>query len=1435
MRSAENRGPWRALQPGSPALSIRVSHRILLVTKTLSKAILLALACAASAVAQAYSFRIYGTNEGLQNLVVLSLAQDRAGYIWAGMEGGLYRYDGVRFRLMGPAEGLPCASETRGLFLASDGALWANVCSNIFRFDGRRFQPVSGPQTFLLRGQVMADGADGAVLIATTTGLYEASRGGDGGFSMHPWPLPAALAGMQMHGIVRQGARLWFGCGMQLCRKEAGRVSIFGPAEGLPEDSWDGIRTSPDGSIWVRSPKNLYRRELGHTRFSRENPDIASSGFWGALELRSDGSVLVPTDKGLAIRTPAGWSIVNRQRGLRNEIVASVLEDRQGSLWIGLVGGGVARWIARGVWESWTHDQGLPSDLIWSIRRDRSGALWVGTSGGLARMGSSGHISTWTRKDGLGGDNVRWLAETSDGSVWAAMKPGGLARVHPETGQIRLASAADGLPCGPEDVFVDRQDRLWVPTACGLFRNDRPSVSNRFVRVETPKSLNRAWKVLEDAQGTIWVTNREGLWSLRDGQWRHFGRADGLLSDHPYVMILAADGSIWLRHRTDAGVEQLEVSEGRIVRTSAIVPSDPKSIDLTAFHGFDAFGNFWRGTENGVAVRRADTWTTFTTEDGLVWNDCDGEAFWADPDGSVWLGTSGGLAHYDPGKGGQPGLLVADPMIARLEIVQPTRLVQAEFSTLNFKAEQLVRFSYRLDNAPWTESPEPKISIAGIGPGTHRLEVRSRIRDGPFSRRIVATVFRVEPKWSETWWASLLGLACLLGGIAQFIRWRLSAAAGRQRDLEALVAARTENLSVANRALDEKARQLRGSEDRLRLLFKQTPAGIFLFDRDLRVTECNDQFRSLLRSGREAGVGLELSTLRDPRVLPAIQAALTGNQGSYEGPFTLTNGSGCSCVALSTVPQWDENRRILGGIGVAVDISERKQAEAALRESEERFRRMFEEGPLGAAIIGKDFHFLQVNGALCHMLGYSEAELRRMSFDETTYSEDVKKTQELAAQLFRQETPRFRMQKRCLRKDGGIIWTDVIASVIRDAEGLPLYVLAIVEDITESKRAREQAMARQKLESLGVLAGGIAHDFNNLLGSILAQAELAASGLAPGASPGEELQRIMTTAMRGAEIVRELMVYAGMDNAKPAEPVDMSLLVEEMLELIKVSISKNVVLKTDFARDLPLVPGSASPLRQVVLNLIINASEAIGDRDAVISIGTSRFTGHSATGGAALPEGDYVRLEVSDTGCGMADEVQAHVFDPFFSTKFAGRGLGLAVVQRIVRDHGGIINLFTAPGKGTTFEILLPCAGETHPPNPGSIARRPENAHLPPAGTVLIVDDENGLLLAVSGLLRQKGFRVLEAIDGSSALELVRSHNYEIDAMLLDVTLPEVSSREVFEEARRLRPRLKVILTSAYSRETVAASFAGLGIERFIRKPFRFIDLVGLLQEALSG
>jgi signal transduction histidine kinase/ActR/RegA family two-component response regulator/streptogramin lyase len=434
----------------------------------------------------------------------------------------------------------------------------------------------------------------------------------------------------------------------------------------------------------------------------------------------------------------------------------------------------VARWLGYGEWEAWTKAQGLPSDVIWNIRRDRKGALWVGTSLGLARIGERGKLRTWTRKSGLGGDAVRSLAETSDGAMWVVTDPGSVARIDPRTGKIRLAGQTDGLTCErPHRVFTDRLDRLWVATGCGVFRNDRPSAGGRFVRIDQPALFDHgAWAFAEDGQGILWIDNRDGLWSWNQGQWRLYKKADGLLSDQPYIPILASDGALWLRHRLDGGVERVEVRGDRIVRSTAVVPVDPLSVEVTAFHGFDAAGNFWRGTANGVSVLAGGVWRQLSIEDGLVWNDTDGEAFWADADGSVWIGTSGGLAHYRPPAGSSPRPAVAAPLIAALDVGQKSRILRAQFSSLNYKNEQLLRFAYRLDGERWTETAERTISIAGLTPGRHRLEIRSRVRGGPLSPKVAMADFRILPKWWESWWLRSAFVVLAAAAVWIVVLWR---------------------------------------------------------------------------------------------------------------------------------------------------------------------------------------------------------------------------------------------------------------------------------------------------------------------------------------------------------------------------------------------------------------------------------------------------------------------------------------------------------------------------------------------------------------------------------------------------------------------------------------------------------------------------------------
>jgi signal transduction histidine kinase/ligand-binding sensor domain-containing protein/CheY-like chemotaxis protein len=770
---------------------------------------LLLLTVAGGCLAQQYSFRNYGTAEGLENLAILSLAQDGEGFLWAGSEGGLYRYDGTRFRLMGAAEGLPCTTEVQALHVSEDGALWANTCSKLFRFDGQRFQAAAGVSEMLNRAQAMADGPHGSVVVATVSGLRELAPAGTGGsFVARPYLAGSGPGGKRARGVYRYDTQLWFGCENQLCVEENGEFRQYGEKDGLPADSWDGIGVTPDGTLWARSPSKLYRKAPGSERFQRERMEIAPSMYWGALTIGPDGALMIPTDKGVAIYQDGRWSVVDESRGLRTAMTSAVLRDGGGSLWIALVGAGLARCLGSGEWESWTKAQGLASNLVWNILRDRKGALWVGTGAGLTRLG--GHLPprTWTGKDGLGGENVRWLGETSDGAIWAITKPGWLARIDPATETIRPVTKEDGLDAAtPQRGLVDHAGRLWVAANTGLFRDDTPASSVRFVKVSPPGLLTQgAWSVAEDKRGIVWVIAPDGLWRVKEGQWLRYRKADGLLSDNPYIIAVAADNSLWLRHRFDAGVERVEFAGDRILRSTAIVPADNSSVDVTAFHGFDALGGFWRGTAKGVSVLRNGSWTEYSTEDGLIWNDCDGEAFWADPDGSVWIGTSGGLAHFRPGPGNssEPA---ADPILSSFEIRKQPRLVRVSFSSLNYKYDQLVRFAYRLDDGLWSDAPERSVSIAGLGPGRHRLEVRSQIRSGPYSPKLAVAEFDVDPVWWESWW--FRGIVLLLTATLIYcaVLWRHRALRRRNATLERAVERRTAELRAERaKVMEEKHR-----------------------------------------------------------------------------------------------------------------------------------------------------------------------------------------------------------------------------------------------------------------------------------------------------------------------------------------------------------------------------------------------------------------------------------------------------------------------------------------------------------------------------------------------------------------------------------------------------------------------------------------------------
>ncbi len=547
------------------------------------------------------------------------------------------------------------------------------------------------------------------------------------------------------------------------------------------------------------------------------------------------------------------------------------------------------------------------------------------------------------------------------------------------------------------------------------------------------------------------------------------------------------------------------------------------------------------------------------------------------------------------------------------------------------------------------------------------------------------------------------------------------------------------------------------ADERFRLALESSPSAMVMVGHEGKIDLVNSQAEKLFGYTREELMGQTIEMLV-PESSRKSHATLRGEYMAH--PQARPMGVGRDLLArrkdgtlfpveigLNPIES-EEGNWVLSSI---VDITERKRAEeATLLESEERFRNMADTAPVMIWASGPDKLCTFFNKVWLDFTGRTMEQELGEGWAKGVHPDDLDRCVGTYSASF-DARRRFRMEYRLRRADGEYGWL-LDDGVPRFTPGgnFAGYIGSCI-DITEVKRTLEAALASQKLESVGQLASGIAHDFNNLLGGILASAELGLGGCASGTSPEEELLRIRTAAIRGGEIVRQLLTYSGEED--PAfEPIDLSLLVDEMLQLLRISISKQAILKTELGQGLPAVRANPAQIRQVVLNLVTNASEAIGEQEGIIRVTTARVSAgldESVKRSENLPAGDYVKLEVSDTGSGMMPQVQARIFDPFFTTKFTGRGLGLATVQGIVRGHLGTIKVVSSLGQGTRFEVLLPCtnqpardvrdiAAPVSASNVGSVT-----------GTVLVVEDEDTLRLPVSKMLRTKGFSVIEAADGS--------------------------------------------------------------------------------------
>jgi diguanylate cyclase (GGDEF)-like protein len=822
--------------------------------------------------AQQYAFHQYGPAEGLTNLSVNCLFQDRTGYLWVGTDNGLFRFDGVSFQAFGHAEGL-ANTEIRGLAESPRGVLWVATQGGVARHLGSRFESVDVGEQGMFEG--IAFDSVGRMYLEHTSGILRGlpvlanSKRSD---SYHFTTVAQGAVG----GMYVNGEDVWFRKDGDIWYLKEDRTERIGTPAGLPLDLWDAITQDTQGNLWVRSAARLYELPSGQARFVDRSDGIPHSS---RSRLYSDrhGRLFVSTSFGVVLVDGARRTYIDPPHGLPADVAGSVLVDRSESLWMGMLGGGLIRRLGHDEWLSWKKEDGLLNDSVWSVLHDRAGRLWVGTSGGLSIFGPGGTLAhSWTTRNGLAGDRVLAIAESPTGDFFTGTDPVGISRFDKEGNFLQTYGPTSGLTLELVSALaIDQQSRLWAIGTGGCFRSRTPigGLQLKFERMEIPGLPSRTLfrEMLIDEFGVVWITSSNGLIRYDGSHWTVFTKGNGFKSPD-LAAIAQGPNALWVSYRDALGFARLQVHGDQVAAVNTDV-QDGLSSDLVYALAFDHTGRLWVSTDNGVDVLDQGRWRQYGREDGLIWDDGDDEALSVDPQGNIWIGTSQGLSRYAQ----SPFLTPDSPSIVVLTLIQGAsqefqpedhpvlphtqNSVLFQFSGLNYFSAARTRFRYRLlgHESRWTETRERSVRFESLTGGDYIFEVVAAGQNGLWSPVPARFAFSVKPPWWLSWWflaTCVMMIMLLARGVWQF---RVRVLVAQKKLLEQQVIDRTAELRESHRQLEEIAyydmlttlpnRRMFTEQFRARLALARrhgSPFALMLVDLD-RFKITNDSF------GHDAG------------------------------------------------------------------------------------------------------------------------------------------------------------------------------------------------------------------------------------------------------------------------------------------------------------------------------------------------------------------------------------------------------------------------------------------------------------------------------------------------------------------------------------------------------------------------------------------------------
>ncbi len=765
--------------------------------------------------AQQITFRQYVQQDGLSNLSVTSLLQDREGYIWVGTENGLFRHDRVEFERFGDAEGLRDTA-INSLLEDSSGRLWVGTARDLYLRQGRRFRPIrpDGRELNVRYGLRVATLAPDRLLLIDKEELLElwAAPGSDVWHSrayftaaqVRSLPALAHLGSLYTDGR----GRIWLGCGEAICRVESGHVDTWNETTGVPRDAWHSWLVDGEGRLWARGLEHVVQLNAGASVFeSRDTPHGKLTAGILNVPMVEDpqGRVITRSDMGLMRWQRDHWEEFTADNGITTPELSALLVSRDGAVWLGMSGHGLWRWLGYGAFESWVVAHGRSSNPVWVVLRGPDRALLMGTRAGCLQIDESSRAAIPCRLEGLPAGEIQVMAKSADDRLWFGTTTGQLLLVLPGQRRARWVANVPQM----RKLFVDSSGRLWI---CGNTGIDWIAPGEtRLEQATLPAGVGEITDAGQDREGTLWFATQGGLLRWSNGNWSLLKVEDpqhsGLSSITP-----VGDGWMWAGGASH-GLVHLHVRGSRVDHAQWV--TDPNlGVAGVDFTQTDSRGWLWVGTDEGFVLFDGRSWRRFTQPDGLIWNDTDQNAEFMDEDGSAWIGTSGGLTHVlkpEQLMRTQPlDLRIGLAMLGATEIDPrtPRRLpwshgpaLDLHLQALDFgdPTRTLLKVRLRGLSDDWFQTRDFQIHYPGLAPGPYTFEAVAVDTDHQRTSPVIHMSFEILPPWWQTnWFRSVVAL--LVGGImAGAWRWSVLKLHARRRALESELKEREALLERATR------------------------------------------------------------------------------------------------------------------------------------------------------------------------------------------------------------------------------------------------------------------------------------------------------------------------------------------------------------------------------------------------------------------------------------------------------------------------------------------------------------------------------------------------------------------------------------------------------------------------------------------------------------